>query len=239
MNAAEQSSRPDSGSSSGDQQRTSVPHPMPPISLRHTILKNEQGIEELSINDEVLVFTHKFNISDQIHDNESQSWHNPHSESHVTMWWHNKANQVCSKIRVIFENILIFVVLQLQQQLEMTSNLCQSLLQDRRASQSSLSTLNSLPQAVGNTNMLLPNYGIPQPMPFAPWSNTMTDPLSTSWWATIQQQQLALQQQQLASQQQQLTSTTWGNNQCLHHLLTQQREIGALKSLIANVLSFI
>lgn len=39
--------------------------------------------------------TSKSFIADNHNPNvESRQWQSPHSESQVTMWWHNKANQV-------------------------------------------------------------------------------------------------------------------------------------------------
>ncbi|XP_077294441.1 combover isoform X3 [Arctopsyche grandis] len=184
----------DSGSSSGDQELPDIPNPMPELSLRRTVIKSDQD-------------NHNPNV-------ESRQWQNPHSESQVTMWWHNKANQ-------------------LQQQLEMINNLCQSLLQDRLTNQSPPSTSSSLPHPLGNA-AIMPNCPSTFMLPYNFGVSPMSDQMGVPWWG-VTQQQLALQQQQLAAQQQQLAANSWSNSQCVQHLLSQQREISSLKNSI-NIL---
>lgn len=126
---------------------------------------------------------------------------------------------------------------QLQQQLEMINNLCQSLLQDRTSNQSPPSTSNSLPNTIGNV-ALMPNYNNAFMMPYNfgnQGAGSSSDPAGVPWWAIVQQQQLALQQQQLAAQQQQLIASSWDSNQYIQHMLNQQREISTLKNSINNV----
>lgn len=123
---------------------------------------------------------------------------------------------------------------QLQQQLEMINNLCQSLLQDRLTNQSPPSTSNSLPHPLGNA-AIMPNCPNTFMLPYNFGVSPVSDQIGVPWFG-VTQQQLALQQQQLAAQQQQLAANSWSNSQCVQHLLSQQREISSLKNSI-NIVS--
>lgn len=155
--------------------------------------------------------------------------------------------------------------MQLQQQLEMTSNLCQSLMQDKRTGQMTPSTLNSSSQTTQVPNSILlpnyqnsstmslpthsthpnyPNYAAANPVMFQNYANNpmLMPPPNMGMGGMMmpnfgQDMMMGAGGQLWALQQQQVAAAAWGSAHCIQHLLSQQRELSSLRSTVSNVSS--